>query len=377
MKSPIKLLYITFIDMDKPPKSGSGVRPQRMYEAFKSLGYDIKLLSGIGNNHSVRKKGTKEISSWLESNKPDICYIEPPSGPFFYLCDRNLIRKIHRMGIPVGIFYRDAYWKFPEFEGTELKLSFVARCKRMLIRIMQKRDLRLIKKCCPVVYFPSKLMSSYFDFKDMQILPPGCFEIENDRINNQVCTAIYTGGASIRYGIKLLLDSAISINSEKTTLNLKLVCQEAGWRNFCSEYPQYAKYEGEWLEVYHLNAGEELEKLYTECDYAIVPILKNLYNDFAVPVKLFEYLSHQLPVVVTDCEETGAFVKKHNIGLVAKDNEKDFSSALIKMTENKSLRNEFINNCVSARNENLWAKRAEKVIDDLYSYLESDINNRE
>ena len=46
------VLYITFIDFTSSPTSGSSVRPMRMLDAFKERGYEVKLLSGAGNNRN-------------------------------------------------------------------------------------------------------------------------------------------------------------------------------------------------------------------------------------------------------------------------------------------------------------------------------------
>ena len=50
-----KILYITFTDFGDL-SSGSAVRSFRMYNAFKNLGYDVKLLEGQQNKRKTRRE---------------------------------------------------------------------------------------------------------------------------------------------------------------------------------------------------------------------------------------------------------------------------------------------------------------------------------
>ena len=110
------VLYITYVDFDTAA-SGSGVRPGKMYRAFLAEGHEIRLLSGAQGN--LRTRGTrlqrvKETERWLDSHRPDLCYIESPVYPIMWAADRRLIARVHAMGVPVGYFYRDFYRRFPE-----------------------------------------------------------------------------------------------------------------------------------------------------------------------------------------------------------------------------------------------------------------------
>ena len=76
----LKILYITFTDFGELA-SGSSVRPFRIYNALVNLGHEVKLLEGQQNRRKERRVKVKEIIDWLDENRPDICYVEPPSGP--------------------------------------------------------------------------------------------------------------------------------------------------------------------------------------------------------------------------------------------------------------------------------------------------------
>ena len=134
----VKVLYLTYVDLASPAKSGSALRPQKMLEALREISGELRVVDGKQNDYHARKNACAKVRTWLRDWTPDLCYIEPPSGPLFFECDRALLRLIHRKRIPIGIFYRDAYWRFPEAVGSSEK-GLKSALKRRLIVFMQKR----------------------------------------------------------------------------------------------------------------------------------------------------------------------------------------------------------------------------------------------
>ncbi len=377
----VQLLYIVFVDMDKEPQSGSSVRPARMYEAFQDMNVEVKLVHGINNDRSVRNNAIKDVSEWLKYNTPDLCYIEPPSGPLRYFCDRKLIRNLYKKGIPIGIYYRDAHWKFPEFGREERPTDIKSIIKNKIIVAMQKRDLNMWKKYSTIMYFTSKSFSDYFDFKRKELLPPGCQIISNNSVSSQkneevlrykkisidackIPVGIFVGTTSAVYGTNILLDAAYEVNKNGVNFKLIIVTPEKSWRIFLTQNSKYREMKNEWLEVYHLNDGDDLHKLYEMSDFALLSFKKMVYTDFALPIKLFEYISHDLPVVSTDCNEVKSLVEQYDIGIVTKASVDEYSKGIRKMIENAENRKTFRQNCASAKKINSWHIRAKKIIDD-------------
>ena len=154
------ILYITYVDINSGT-SGSSVRPQKMYRAFLDEGHEVKLLSGAQQRwgRKARTEAVQEIRRWLRENRPDICYIESPSMPITFRCDIALIRKISRMGIPIGYFYRDFYWMFPELYPRRTNLT--GWLKDHWLDYLQQRTNNVLK-CADIVYFPSEECKKYF-----------------------------------------------------------------------------------------------------------------------------------------------------------------------------------------------------------------------
>lgn len=364
MKERLKVLFIAFIDFDGQYGSGSAVRPFRMLEAFKNLGYDVKVLEGATGKKNIkqRRKNVKATIKWIQNHDVDICYVEPPSGPFFCTLDLKLLTILKKKKIPIGLFYRDAYWKFPNFVYTK---GFKEKVKAKIICKMQKRDWKVFENTCKCIYFPSGLLASYFVKDDILTLPPGCQLEKNEkaRENNNLKSAIYVGGATEQYGIYLLLDSFNRINANGLKVQLICVCPKNEWNLLPIKYREYEK--KSWIKIFHISSGKTLDNIYKQVDFSIIPRLKSEYTDLAMPIKLFEYLSKCKPVISTNCTESAQFIEKNGIGIIVEDNVESLVMGINKIISDQDGYNLLLENCAKTRAENTWEERVKKVVHDL------------
>lgn len=365
----VDLLYITFIDLQETASSGSSVRPKKMLEAFQTLGLSIKVLDGKNNDVLLRRKRVKEVLKWLKSNRPRMCYIEPPSGPFFCSADLRLLKVLHKKKVPIGLFYRDAYWMFPEFKAAVKGKGAIKSLKNCIIKYMQKRDLKVIQSTCAHVFFPSETMAAYFDMENKSALPPGCDENIISKAQKmtkpqlgEVINYLYVGGATLDYGTGILLEAFDKINREGHQANLILVCPKEQWENF--DKGRHTGMES-WLYVHHASGDAQLEQIYKDADVALVPRICTEYNDFAVPVKLFEYWSYQKPVIVTKCREMKKLVETYEAGWVIDDNAESLSSILLQLEQNRDEIIRVREKVREASEKNTWVKRADTIIEVL------------
>ncbi len=354
------ILYITYIDFGNFT-SGSMVRPQKMYNAFLQAGHNIKLLNGrqnIGNKN--RKKNVAEINKWLDKNKPDLCYIESSTYPILNWFDRKLIKRIYKMGINIGFFLRDAFYKFPN-EIYDKERNPIKRIKKLILRLMYIKDERLLKKYVNIVYFPTISLSSYFDFKCVKTLPPaGENLLQEHNFENKVC--IYVGGISKLYGGNLLLKSFKLLNKVDNKYRLILVCRESELRNIDKELLENSP----WLEVHHVSGERELAPLYKRSGIALIPRIPGEYSNLCLSVKLFEYMSYGLPIVAMYAEEMANFINKYNIGIITENNANCFSQAILSIFKDKNAYENLRKNVKKALLENnLWQHRVEQIIEDL------------
>lgn len=338
------ILYITFVDFNEQ-KSGSSVRPKKIYDTFLEEGYKVNLLTGLQNRMKERWKNALSYLKKIRKNKYDFCYVEPPAGPIFNLCDHILLLYISKIKkVPIGLFYRDAYWKFADWYDAK-------GIKRILINTMHKFDWFIIKNTCKRIYFPTNTMADLFDFKDKKPLPPACEFLDIDKKESKDVELIYVGGVSEQYGGKLLLETLDKINKERK-MNLHLVCRK-------EEVKAIEQYTNKpWLKLYHAS-GEELKDIYNKANLAIIPRKIDFYMDFAMPVKLFEYIAYELPIIATNCKEVANFINSNKIGIVCDDNVESLYEALINI-DLKTI-SEYTKNVKVAKENNTWNKRVEEI----------------
>lgn len=355
-----KILYITYTDLSDL-SSGSSVRPHRMYNAFLNLGHDVKLLEGQQNKRRVRRKKVNEIINWLDSNKPDLCYVETPSGPLFNSIDLRLLKKIHQMKIPIALFYRDFYWMFPDWAWKEMP-----RWKRMILIKMHKRDLRIFKKCCEIVYFPSIESGEFLAdtrFKRIGVLPPGCNPVVSHTKKYPLRSIFYAGGVREADGVEDLLIALDHINKSGLNVKLNLITRKTELVNIKDQSLLHK----EWLNIFE-TSGRGLIPLYEKCDLGVLPKKRHFYMDVAISVKVLECMSYGLPMISTDCPAMARFIMENKSGIICKEGSENIEKAIVEYYTNKELYSTLISNVKQAALNNTWEMRAEQVISDLIDY---------
>lgn len=345
-----KILYINFVDLDSTT-SGSSVRPKKIYDEFIKSKFKVTMLTGIQNKYKLRWKKCIEFFKIIQKNEYDICYIEPPAGPIFNICDHMLILYISFIKkIPTSLFYRDAYWKLSDWYDVQ-------GIKRFILISMHKFELIIFRISCKKIYFASESVSLEFPFKNRDVLSPGCEDKKvkrKDYISNE---CIYVGGVSERYGTVTLLEAFRIINEEyKKEIKLNLLCREV--IDIISKYK-----EKKWVDLYLGLSGEALIPIYTKSDIAIIPFQKERYMDYAIPIKLLEYIENEIPIVSTNCNEVKKFIENYQIGEISEDNPKALADAIIEMYNQKL--NQYGKNIMKAKKDNLWNKKIEKIYLDL------------
>jgi len=334
--------------------SGSRVRPNMMIEAFKELGYIVDVVSGsLPERKHIYRNNVNRLEHYA------FCYSEPSTYPVHPVWDYWFYYQLDKANIPLGIFYRDAYWKIvPHWTQKNI-------VQKTILQIRYRSDICLFNKTARVIFFPSKSLSDFFSFHNKGVLWPGCNNNIKDGEKstfNKPYTVIYVGNIAPRYGLRLLLETMELVN-EWEEVNLELVCPAESYTQNIYEFAGYKN--KAWLRIHHLS-GEKLEPLYDRANIGIITLLRNQYNDLAMPVKLFEYLSYGLPVVVTNCTEMASFVTNNHVGLAVTDTSKELRKAILLLLEDSGL---FINSARAVHrtinNGNLWKDRANAVAQSL------------
>ncbi len=359
----MNVLYICFVDFNKS-ESGSQVRPQKMYQAFKNIGCSVLLVNGddfINHNNKHHHKCVQKANKWLNDHKPDICYVENSTHPLFRLEDRKLIKRVKSMGVPVGYFYRDAYYRYPELYGPTQNIKDFLKYYSLLPLFY--RDEKLTRKYVDVLYFPSEGACEFFQHNNPKALPPAG-EMKDVVKSPRKQTSLYIGGIMGGYGFPDLIETYKILN--KDGIYPLIICcrkDELGKLNLTAEILN-KKYS--WINVVHAS-GSNLSKYYCMSDLCVVPKINDAYNDIAVNIKFYEYLSYGKPFIARPSKDAMKIFKESNAAIFTRDYTieslveavRDFFKSEDKQERMSQAAIEFI------RRGNTWEDRAKEVCNDL------------
>lgn len=352
--------------IDKKSKSGSSIRPKMMMKAFEDIGYRVDCVMGYGRE---RKKAINRIKEnvrngveyefvYAENATTPTLLTEKSHFPKYPFLDFNFFKFCKKSGIKIGLFYRDVYWKFPIYKE---EVSFV---KRMISIPMFKYDLYMYKKYVDVLYLPSGRMGKYLNTPILcKELPPGCVESlkeESESENttkNRSINIFYVGGIGKLYDLTKLFKVVRSLEF----VNLVVCCRENEW-NEKKDY--YAPYLNGRIKIVH-RSGNELESCYEEADICSLFFESEEYRSFAMPIKLFEYLGHQKPIIATENTAAGEFVSENEVGWSITYGEAELKRLLEEIYEDREVLERMKNNIKDTLTRNTWKCRAMQVKKDL------------
>ncbi|MDO5718664.1 MAG: glycosyltransferase [Tissierellia bacterium] len=343
-------------------KSASHIRPFKMIEAFKELGYDVDLVMG---DVAERKAKIKEIKENIVNGvRYDFMYSESstmptllteshhlPLNPFL---DFGFMKYIKSKGIKIGLFYRDIHWKFPLYKKN------VKGIKYHLAILMYKYDLRKYEEILDILYLPNLKMKKYLpkSLDDYcKELPPGMEIIGQDNKEIKELRLIYVGGLGDLYNISEFVKA---VNSTEN-IYLTICCRENEWEKNKNLYSPFLN---ERIKIVHLS-GEDLKEEYKNSNIGVLTLKPSDYLDFAVPYKLYEYMGHSLPIISTDHTASADIVRNYDIGFVIDNFEKDYKELFEELKNSPQLLNDKKENIRKIQNENTWLARAKQVANEL------------
>ena len=342
--------------------SGSQIRPQKMIQAFKNIGYDVDIVMGYIKD---RKEQIRKIKQNIKDGKKyDFLYSESstmptaltekhhlPTAPFL---DFDFFKFCRVNSIKVGLFYRDIYWVFNEYKEN------IPWIKYKFANFFYKFDLNKYKEVIDVFYLPSLQMYNYIPLnleKKVVALPPGIEEKELKQYNcSKNIRFIYVGGISSLYDLTLF----VNVISKFKDIYFNLCAREKEW--FLNK-AQYQKNINS-ITVHHIS-GFELAKVYEQSDIGIYFIKTNELWSFAVGVKLFEYISYKKPIIAVKNTSVGDFVEANDIGWVIEYDEIQLKDLITDIQNNPSQIKNKIKNIGKIIPQHTWEARALQVQKDL------------
>lgn len=348
--------------------SASGIRPLKMLKAFKDLGYQVDIIAG---NSKQRKKAINSIKKRVKlGEKYQLVYSESSTMPtiltdkhhlplhprldfsFFKFCKKN--------DIPIGLFYRDIYWVFENY-GVHLNPF-----KRAFARLSYQYDLLNYNKYVTKLYLPSYEMSEYIPIVSESIfatLPPA-HDIETGSLNKEsnyspkILKIFYVGGMSDHYQMHKLFN----VVKQRTDVQLTVCTRSSEWLSVKSEYPDISSSSN--IKVVH-ESGDNMREFMISSDITSIFVEPQEYREFAVPVKLFEYLGYRKPIIASQGTLAGSFVANNDIGWTVPYTEESLHQLFDKLILEPEIYIDKKNTMNEVALQHTWQARAKQVIEEL------------
>jgi glycosyltransferase involved in cell wall biosynthesis len=146
----------------------------------------------------------------------------------------------------------------------------------------------------------------------------------------------YGGGINRHRGLRIVLD-AIKILKDR---NIKIKLQVAGSGSYRVVLEKQAARLGIESDVrfYGQKPFNEMVKLLSGADAAIIPHLRNENNDASSPNKLYQYMYLKIPVISSDCISLKRILSETDAGFVYRnDSPADLASLLEKLNADRQL----------------------------------------
>jgi glycosyltransferase involved in cell wall biosynthesis len=337
-----------------------------MLEAFKSLGLNVDVIDGYSDERKkifsyIREKIRKSIQYqfiYSESSTMPTALTDPHHLPTHPLIDFAFFSFCKRHGIPIGLFYRDIYWRFENYrrEVNAFKATFA--------KMFYWFDLWNYKNCLDRLFLPSLEMGAYVPLVDSarhSALPPGHSVYANDSYvddsdSDRPLKLFYVGGMSSHYQMHKLFEVIGRMNGVQLT-----VCtRKSEWEAVCAEYPTIESN----IHVVH-ESGQAMEALLKAADVALLFVKPQEYWGFAAPVKLYEYIGFHKPVIASEGTLAGRFVQENEVGWTIPYEKEALANLLVRLQKRPGDLKRAKENAAQLAPVHTWEARARQVIKEL------------
>lgn len=358
-----RMIYHVPYPLTTDAKTGSGLRPFKMLEAFKFLGYDVEVVSGESQD---RLGLIKELKSRISAGeKFDFLYSESHTMPTALtdrdhlprhpLMDVSFMRYCRKNDIKVGLFYRDIYWKFPAYK--EAVNAVVGTATRFLYNM----DLIAYRYCVDKLYLPSLGMGKFVTHVPSSrhaALPPGG-EIKDMPSSEKLPTfeLFYVGGIGGYYR----MHDTVRAVAASTSATMTICTTAAEWAAHGDSYRDIIN---DRITIIH-KSGAELEPYYARASACMLFIEPSVYRSFAAPIKFAEYIGYGKPVIVNSGTNVAEFVATHGNGWVVPFDQDKLTALLDDLASNPASVAEVTGVALRIRDDNTWQARASQVAKEL------------
>ena len=211
--------------------------------------------------------------------------------------DHALLAAIHRRGLPLGIYIRDAYQRFPDLYPPKSPKEW-AMARAYALTTWRYRRL------AAVLFFPTDGLADLFPHPNRQLLPPAGTPAVPPGARRHPHRVVYVGANGPYDGVDVAVAAMTAVARQHPDAELVLVTRP-------QETPRNLPPVCRAVTA----AGDALHPWLWSSSLALVPRRDTAYTRLALPIKLFDYLSHGLPVIATGPSETSKLVVSAGVGI--------------------------------------------------------------
>ncbi len=347
--------------IDANRASASQIRPLKIIDAFKNIGYQVDVVEGYGKDRKrqikeIKKKittGTEYDFMYSESSTMPTLLTEKNHLPTYPFLDFNFFHFCKTHNIPIGLFYRDIYWCF---------INKNKDWKQHVAKFFYNYDLKQYEKYVDVLFLPTMNMFKYipFHFKNQVVeLPSGCdLHHITENIEHNNLEILYIGGVGGTYNLVSFMKAV----SEITDIHLTVCCRKNEWEAVKSEYSQFENIPN--ITVLH-KKGEDLIHLYKQADIFSMLYESSQYLKFAAPFKLFEAIGYGIPLIGYNENWSGRFIEEQGIGMACNNTFDDVLHSLRALCEDKNLIQKYKARLAEIAPTHTWENRCKQISDSL------------
>ncbi len=224
-------------------------------------------------------------------------------------------------GLPVGVYFRDAYQRFRDLFPT-------TRVRHRLADLIWFATLPLVRRLATVAFVPSSGLAEVLGIRRPVLLPPGTDPDLPDLGPGSapVVGAIATLGTW--GGTRLLIDAVSLVRREIPDVRLLIVASGS----LAPPVP-------DWVTVTP-GGRQDLAGLLGPVRAVVIPLPLTRYNDLAVPVRLMDLLALGKPIVSTRSRETARLLEGLDAAILVEDNPESVADVLTKLLRDTDLAGE-------------------------------------
>lgn len=348
---PAMIFHVPF-PLNREAATGSGIRPVQLLRAFEELGFRVWEISGQAKERAAGLKrvrdaaraGTVFAFAYSESSTLPNAFAGPSRRPH-PLLEARFFRFCRRNHIPLGVFYRDIYWRDSGL-GTGRQLLV-----NLLFRLAYRFDLLVYRLLVDRIFVPSAAMAAKIPWVRRQQcvpLPPAADPVDSP-VPDGPPRLFYVGGLGEYYK----LGECVAAVGERPRTAMVLCTRQDLWQRNRADYEPLPTN----VEVVHAS-GTGLQQYFDRSGLGVLFLEPIPYREFAAPLKLYEYLAQGKPIIAVDGSLAAQFVVENGIGWSLPYRREALVELLDRLTADPVEYRRVRERVLSVRADHTWTARA-------------------